>query len=127
MKRSAKLAVLLTLLWAASAAAQEPVDTVPESTRERVQDIVDRSGIEAAVESIAVEAAPELEDALEKLTSTLNVLADRIANDPELRASALRTAEGMVGVAQVVVAEQSEVLLALLRAAAEGIAAEPRR
>lgn len=126
MKGYLRLAVLVGIFSAHSLSAQEPVDTASRTTVDEVQQILERSGIERAIDSIAAESAPELEEALEQLTTTLNDLAERVANDPELRASALRTAEGMLGLAQIVVAEQSEVLLDVLRTASERISATTR-
>lgn len=123
MNRLLSLAVLAVILSASPAAAQEPVDTMADRTAEALEEIVRTSGLESAVDSIARRSGPELEDALEQLTGTLNVLAQRIARDPELRASALRTAEGLVKLTEIVVAEQSRVLLEALRSASEEISA----
>lgn len=123
MNRLLSLAVLAVILSATSAAAQEPVDTMADRTWEELQEIVRTSGLETALDSVAMTSRPELEDALEQLTGTLNVLAQRIAGDPELRASALRTAEGLVKLTEIVVAEQSRVLLDALRAASGEISA----
>lgn len=127
MNRLLSLAVLAVILSATSAAAQEPVDTMADRTWEELQEIVRTSGLETALDSVAMTSRPELEDALEQLTGTLNVLAQRIASDPELRSSALRTAEGLVKLTEIVVAEQSRVLLDVLRAASEEISGADRQ
>jgi hypothetical protein len=115
------LTVLLVLFSTHSAVAQQPAGAAGEGMRAEIEGIVERSGIRAAVDSIAVASAPEIERTLEELTGTLNVLASRIANDPELRVAAVRAAQSLVGVAQVVVVEQSSILQEALRAAADRI------
>jgi hypothetical protein len=120
---SAGLALMLGIFSAQSAAAQQPDTTRAEGTVAEVEAIITRSGIVTALDSLAAASAPELERALDQLTSTLNVLADRIANDPELRRSAFRAAQGMVDVSQVIVAEQSLAIQDALKSAAERIAA----
>jgi hypothetical protein len=118
--------VLVTLLFAGSVAAQEQKAKGAEGIRAEVEGIVNRSGVVEALDSLATASRPELERTLEALTATLNVFASRIAADPELRESAVRAAQGLVGVAEVVVVEQSSVLQEALRAAADRIASLPR-
>jgi hypothetical protein len=120
MKSCIALAALLAALAASPAAAQQPAV-------ERAEAAPPTGPIAAAVDSAALAASPELEQALDQLTVALNGLVSRIANDPELRLAAAQAAQGMVGVAQIVVEEQSEVLQDVLRAAAEEIAALPGR
>lgn len=129
MKRLMMAAVVLTAFsaTATAAAAQEPADTVPGPVLSEAREIVRESGLETAVDSMAKASLPELENALERLTGTLDILARRIANDPELRASALRTAGGLIVLTERVVAEQSEVLLEVLRTAAKDISTSPLR
>jgi hypothetical protein len=119
------LAAALVMLSAQVASAQAPAGTSPDAVRAEVEGIVQRSGIVPTLEALAAASAPELERTLEQLTGTLNVLATRIAEDAELRASATRAAHGLVGVAQVVVVEQSNLLQDVLRAAAERLATLP--
>lgn len=121
MRGSMTLAVMLTMFSATAVAAQEPVDTLPAPTWSEAKEVVEKSGLEAAVDSIAVTTVPELEEAIERLTGTLDLLVRRIANDPELRTSALRTAGGLIVLTERVIAEQSEVLLDVLRTAEEEI------
>lgn len=116
------LTLLLSLVSAHSAIAQERDTAKTVGTTAEIEAIISRSGIVTALDSLAAASAPELERTLDQLTSTLNVLADRIANDPELRRSAFRAAQGMVDVSQVIVAEQGKMLQDALKAAAERIA-----
>jgi hypothetical protein len=120
------ITVLVTLFFAGNVAAQEQKATGAEGIRAEVEGIVNRSGVVEALDSLATVSRPELERTLEALTATLNIFASRIANDPELRESAVRAAQGLVGVAEVVVVEQSGVLQEALRAAADRIGSLPR-
>jgi hypothetical protein len=104
---------------------QEAGEAPREGVADRIQEVVQNSGIEDAMESIATGAAPELQQALDQLTASLGVLAARIASDRELHASAVRAAEGMVGIAQIVVEEQGDLLQEALQKLAERIAAMP--
>jgi hypothetical protein len=120
------ITVLITLFFAGNVAAQEQKATGAEGIRAEVEGIVNRSGVVEALDSLAVASRPELERTLDALAATLNVFASRIANDPDLRESAVRAAQGLVGVAEVVVVEQSNVLQEALRAAADRISSLPR-
>jgi hypothetical protein len=115
-------ALLLVFLASDPTAAQqrgvERIDSIAAS----IEDVVDRSGIITALDSLAAAATPELERSLEQLAQSLEIVRSRIANDPELRASAIRAAQGLTDIAQVVVVEQSRVLQELLRAAADRLA-----
>jgi hypothetical protein len=115
----AGMTLSLALLSVHGAAAQQPADPRAEGVRAEVEEIIERSGITESLDSLAVAAAPELERALGQLSETLNALTHRIANDPALRASALRVAQGMVGVAHVVLIEQTRVLEEVLGVAAD--------
>ena len=121
----ALLLTALATLAAHPAGAQARPDTTTSDPVEELERIVGSSGVEAAMDSIARRTGPELEEALGRLAATVGEVAARVAADPELRASALRAAGGMVELAQVVVAEQSEAVLEALRAAAERIPASP--
>jgi hypothetical protein len=124
MKNAAGVAVLLLALSAGHAAAQRaPADPRTGTVRTEVEEIVERSGVIPALEALAEAVAPELERTAEQLTVTLNALARRIADDPELRASALRAARGGVEVAETVVLEQTTTLQEALRALAERLEA----
>jgi hypothetical protein len=124
MKNAAGVAVLLLALSAGHAAAQRaPADPRAGTVRTEVEEIVERSGVIPALEALAEAVAPELERTAEQLTVTLNALARRIADDPELRASALRAARGGVEVAETVVLEQTTTLQEALRALAERLEA----
>lgn len=121
MKSWIALAALSTALVALPAGAQQP-------TGERAPDAPRADTVAVAVDSTAtIAASPELDQALDQLTAALNGLVSRIANDPELRLAAAQAAQGMVGVAQIVVEEQSAVLQDVLRAAAREIEALPGR
>jgi hypothetical protein len=124
MKNAAGVAVLLLALSAGHAAAQRaPADPRTGTVRTEVEEIVERSGVIPALEALAEAVAPELERTAEQVTVTLNALARRIADDPELRASALRAARGGVEVAETVVLEQTTTLQEALRALAERLEA----
>lgn len=112
--------VLLLVLSAGVAAAQQvPAETRTASGQGQIEGIVESSGIIPALETLAEAVAPELERTAEQLTVTFNALAARIANDPELRQSAVRAAQGGVEVAETVVVQQTSVLQEALRALAE--------
>jgi hypothetical protein len=114
---------------AAPAAAQRapaPAQQAPtekRDTRAELDRIVEQSGVVEAMEAVGAAVAPELERTMEALAESLNTLARRVAQDPELRSSALRAARGAVDVAEVAVVEQASVLQELLRAAADRIEA----
>lgn len=118
MKVIVCLAATLSVIAASSAAAQHrPV--VGEDVRKHVEEVLDRSGIVAAVDSVKARSTPEMERALRDLGMALSGLASRIAEDPQLRSSALQAASGMLGVAQVVVEEHSSVVQEVLRTTAD--------
>jgi hypothetical protein len=131
----------LAIVSAAPAAAQrapapsQQAPTEKRDTRAELDRIVEQSGVVEAMEAVGAVVAPEFERTMEALAESLNTLAQRVAQDPELRSSALRAARGAVDVAEVVVVEQASVLQELLRAAADRIEAaaaaregrEPRR
>jgi hypothetical protein len=116
----------LAIVSAAPAAAQQPQQAPTEKrpeARAELDRIVEQSGVVEAMEALGTVIAPELERTMEELAESLNTLARRVAQDPELRSSALRAARGAVDVAEVVVVEQASVLQELLRAAADRIEA----
>jgi hypothetical protein len=116
------LAAALVLLFPQLASAQQPADSAARDVGAKIEAIVERSGVTEAMESLADAAAPELERTFEELARTMEALTTRIANDPQLRASAFRVAHGMVEVAQVVLIEQTKLLDEALRVAAERLA-----
>ena len=115
------MAVVCALAAAAPAAAQEPPREVqrPKS----LEAAVDSSGIVPALEAVATSAGPELQRALGQLANTLGVLAQKVAENPELRTSAARAGRGMAEVAELAVIEQSAVLTEALRAMADRLEA----
>lgn len=127
MNRCFALAVMLTALAAPVAAAQQPADTSASATAAEVAERSEPEVLGVPVGSAGSQDAGELEAALERLAGRLEVLTDRIANDPELRASAVRTAEGLLQVTELLVATQSELLLDVLRKASEEISATAGR
>ena len=70
-------------------------------------------------DSLAVEIPADLRESLAELTATLERLSRRVANDPELRASAVRTAQSFGGVAQFILVQQADLIQDALRTAAE--------
>jgi hypothetical protein len=122
--RSTALAATLVLASATAASAQQTQAGVRTGTiGAEIEEIVARSGVVPALEALAVAVAPELERTAEQLTGTLAALAARIAQDPQLRASAVRAGQGMVEVAEAVVVERTGILQEALRAAAERLEA----
>jgi ABC-type transporter Mla subunit MlaD len=119
------LFALLFSIAPALAHAQVPADQGTGGLSEQMQEAWERSGIESAVGTIATAATPELRQALDQLALTIGALAERMANDPELRMSAVRAAEGVVDVARVTLEEQSDVLQEALRRLADRIATMP--
>jgi hypothetical protein len=115
------LALLLVCVAAGPAHAQQLPDARPEGVERQIEDIVQRSGILAALETLVTASSPELERTMEQVAGTLELLASRIAGDPELRASAARASRGLADVAEDVVVEQAVVLREALRTAADRI------
>jgi hypothetical protein len=114
-------AALLVLAMGNPAAAQQtPKPAEPHAS---VEQAVEASGLVPALEALAAAAAPELERTMEQLTTTFNVLATRIAEDAELRASAARAARGLAEVAESAVVEHAVTLQEALRALADRIEA----
>jgi hypothetical protein len=119
------LAVALFLLIPArpAAAQQPPAVDRGAGVRAEIEEIVERSGIVAALEALATAVAPELERTAEQLTATMSALVSRVANDPELRSAAVRAARSGVDVAETVVVEQTSALQEALRVLAERLEA----
>ena len=112
MKKIALLFVLVMGLAAASAArSQQPVAPGQHKATSTVTDTVD------------YKPSPELQKSLEDLAAAMQALAQRIANDPEIKTAAMSVASGMVTTAQQVIAEQSGAIEEALKTAAERISA----
>jgi hypothetical protein len=114
-------AALLTLaLAAAPAAAQqaEPRPPVSQPAAAAVRPAADQ----LSRDSLSLEIPADLQRSLDELAATLDRLGRRIANDPELRTSAVRTAQSLVGVAQLIVVQQADLIQDALRTAAERLA-----
>jgi hypothetical protein len=127
MKGTLALTVLVTLVTAGSAAAQVADTASARDLEAEVQEVVEQSGVVPALESVVTEVGPDLQQALARLAVTLAGVGERMANDPEVRESALRGAEGMVQLAQVVVEERSDMLIEVLRGAADQLEKMSRR
>ena len=113
IKRVALLLVLFAALVAASAArSQQPVGKSSSSAKPRTVE-----------DSIKFKPSPELQKSLDELAASVQALAQRIANDPQVRSDAMRVASGLVNTTQRVVAEQSVVIQEALKTAADRIAA----
>jgi hypothetical protein len=121
MKGSFALAALLVLGTANFAAAQQPADAEHQGVVEQAEQVVAQSGLEAALDSVVSVTGPQLQGTLEQLMFSLNLIALRVASDPELRNSVKETGEGLAALAQNVVKEQSTTIAEVLRAAAERI------
>jgi len=113
IKRVALLLVLFAALVAASAArSQQPAGKSSGSAKPRTVE-----------DSIKFKPSPELQKSLDELAASVQALAQRIANDPQVRSDAMRVASGLVNTTQRVVAEQSVVIQEALKTAADRIAA----
>lgn len=113
IKRVALLLVLFAALVAASAArSQQPAGKSSGSAKPRTVE-----------DSIKFKPSPELQKSLDELAASVQALAQRIANDPQIRSDAMRVASGLVSTTQRVVTEQSVVIQEALKTAADRIAA----
>ena len=113
IKRAALLLVLFAALVAASAArSQQPAGKSSGSAKPHTVE-----------DSIKLKPSPELQKSLDELAASVQALARRIANDPQIRSDAMRVASGLVNTTQRVVAEQSVVIQEGLKTAADRIAA----
>src|SRR2546423_15276316 len=113
IKRVALLLVLFAALVAASAArSQQPAGKSSPSAKPRTVE-----------DSVKFKPSPELQKSLEELAASVQALAQRIANDPQIRSDAIRVASGLVSTTQRVVTEQSVVIQEALKTAADRIAA----
>jgi hypothetical protein len=116
IKRVALLLVLFAALVAASAArSQQPAGKSSGSAKGGARTQVS--------DSVKFKPSPELQKSLDELAASIQALAQRIANDPQIRSDAMRVASGLVTTTQRVVAEQSVVIEEALKTAADRIAA----
>lgn len=114
IKRLSLLVVLLAAFAAIPAArSQQPTGRDSTIAKQRSQ----------PADSVDLKVSPELQQSLEDLAASVQALASRIAADPQLRASAMRVASGLVSTAQQVVTEQSGAIESALKTAADKIAA----
>ena len=113
MKRILLTSFLVAIIVACAGSAKQHVVTAPP--------ILPRASLHVN-DSVSFKASPELEKSLDELAASIQMVALRIANDPELRAAAMQVASGFVASAQQVVNEQSDVLQEALKTAAEKIA-----
>ncbi|HZE09785.1 MAG TPA: hypothetical protein VE110_13620 [Gemmatimonadaceae bacterium] len=114
IKRLSLLLVLLAAFAAIPAArSQQPTGKDSSAAKQR----------RPSADSVDLKPSPELQQSLEDLAASVQALAARIASDPQLRASAMRVASGLVSTAQQVVTEQSGAIESALRTAADKIAA----
>src|SRR6476660_10210340 len=70
-------------------------------------------------DSVVFKTSPELQKSMDELAASLQALAFRLANDPQLRAAAIQVASGFVATAQQMVNEQSGVIQEALKTAAQ--------
>jgi hypothetical protein len=113
IKRVALLLVLFAALVAASAArSQQPAGKSSASAKPHTVE-----------DSVKFKPSPELQKSLDELAASVQALAQRIANDPQIRSDAIRVASGLVSTTQRVVTEQSVVIQEALKTAADRIAA----
>jgi hypothetical protein len=117
-------ALVALLLAAPAAAAQQPSTPAAEPA-------ATPSGNSTTVQartpsdSLRIEITPELQRTLDELAASLDRVGRRIANDPELRTSAVRAAQGFVGIAELVVVQQAAMLQEVLRTMSERLATLP--
>ena len=112
MKKIALLFVLVIGLAAASAARSQQPSTPGQN-----------KATSTVTDTVVFKPSPELQKSLEDLAAAMQSLAQRIANDPEIKTAAMNVASGFVTTAQQVVAEQSGAIEEALKAAAERISA----
>ena len=110
MKKIALLFVLVIGLAAASAARSQQPATPGQS-----------KATSTVTDTVVFKPSPELQKSLEDLAAAMQALAQRIANDPEIKSAAMNVASGMVTTAQQVIAEQSGAIEEALKTAAERI------
>lgn len=90
---------------------------------------IDSSANRTAVipaDSAATRARSDFEASLAQLASSLQAMAQRIANDPQLKVAAVKLASSLVATAQQVVTENRVTIEDALKIAADRIAAAQR-
>ena len=124
MRYAISSALVALLISAPAAAAQQPTGSdadpsvAPSSAPATAQP-------RTAGDSLRIEITPELQRTLDELAASLERVGRRIANDPELRTSAVRAAQGFVGIAEVVVVQQAAILQEMLRTVSDRLATLP--
>ncbi|HUF64913.1 MAG TPA: hypothetical protein VMM17_02970 [Gemmatimonadaceae bacterium] len=124
MRYAISSALVALLISAPAVAAQQPTGSgadpsvTPSSAPATAQ-------ARTAGDSLRIEITPELQRTLDELAASLERVGRRIANDPELRTSAVRAAQGFVGIAEVVVVQQAAILQEMLRTVSDRLATLP--
>ena len=125
MRHAIPSALVAVLLSASAAAAQQPAagakDPGPTAQTGASTTVQART----AGDSLRIEITPELQRTLDELAASLERIGRRIANDPELRNSAVRAAQGFVGIAEVVVVQQTAILQEMLKTVSDRLATLP--
>lgn len=118
-------ALVALLLSAPAAAAQQP--SAPTADPAATTSSSPSTTVQARTtsDSLTIEITPELQRTLDELAASLDRIGRRIANDPELRTSAVRAAQGFVGIAELVVVQQAAILQDVLRSVSERLATLP--
>lgn len=118
-------ALLAVILSASAAAAQQPSPPANDPSPSAQSTAAERAQARAAGDSLRIEITPELQRTLDELAASLERVGRRIANDPELRNSAVRAAQGFVGIAEVVVVQQAAILQEMLKTMSDRLATLP--
>lgn len=118
-------ALLAVFLSAQAAAAQQPSATANDPSSAAQSNASARAQARTAADSLRIEITPELQRTLDELAASLERVGRRIANDPELRNSAVRAAQGFVGIAEVVVVQQTAILQEMLKTVSDRLATLP--
>lgn len=113
---------LVAFVLSAPAAAQQPSASETDPSAPTQSSTSAAAQARTSGDSLRVDITPELQRTLDELAATLDRLGRRIANDPELRNSAVRAAQSFVGVAQLIVVQQADLLQEALRAASDRLA-----
>ena len=113
MKRILLTSFLVAIIVACAGSAKQQIVTAPA--------IIPKASLHVN-DSVSFKTSPELQKSLDELAASIQKMALRIANDPELRAAAMQVASGFVASAQQVVDEQSGVVQEALKTAAQKIA-----
>jgi pyruvate/2-oxoglutarate dehydrogenase complex dihydrolipoamide acyltransferase (E2) component len=122
MRYAVHSALVALMLAAPAAAAQQPAEAQASATPSAPPATAQTR---TSGDSLSIEITPELQRTLDELAASLDRVGRRIANDPELRASAVRAAQSFVGVAQVIVVQQADILQEALKAMSDRLATLP--